>query len=85
MRKATSGSFLLRPELLPRTLQIPPLGGHPVLSYMTRLAFSHERTLTSKLMVLHGTHKKGQIAPAFFRQRILFWIKIIFLSRPLLL
>ena len=46
MRKATSSSLTLRPEVLPRALRIPLHGGHPALSYMTRLGFSHDGTLT---------------------------------------
>jgi hypothetical protein len=59
MWKATTSSLSLRPEVSPRALQIPPHDGHPALGYITRLAFDYERTLTSKLMILHGTHKKA--------------------------
>jgi hypothetical protein len=57
MWKATAGSLALRPELLPCALQIPSHDGHPALGYITRLAFDYERTLTSKLMLLHGTNE----------------------------
>jgi len=65
MWKATAGSLALRPELLPCALQIPSHDGHPALGYITRLAFDYERTLTSKLMLLHGTQRKGDRAIAF--------------------
>lgn len=58
MWKATSGSLALRPELLPYALQIPSRDGHPALGYIPRLAFEYERTLTSKFVILHGTHGK---------------------------
>src|SRR3989304_4909306 len=61
MRKATSSSLALRPEVLPCTLQILSYDRHPVLGYITRLAFAYERTLTSKLMILHGTQQKCRI------------------------
>src|SRR3972149_3015478 len=59
MREATSSSLALRPEVLPCTLQILSYDRHPVLGYITRLAFAYERTLTSKLMILHGTQQKS--------------------------
>jgi hypothetical protein len=55
MWKATAGSLVLRPELLPYALQIPPRDGHPAFGYIPRLAFGYERTSTSKIVVLHGT------------------------------
>jgi hypothetical protein len=60
MRKATSSSLALRPEVLPCTLQILSYDRHPVLGYITRLAFAYERTLTSKLMILHGTQQQSR-------------------------
>jgi len=75
MWKATAGSLALRPELLPCAplsqrlmslrLKIPSHDGHPALGYITQLAFDYERTLTSKLMLLHGTQRKGDRAIAF--------------------
>ncbi len=59
MRKATSGSLSLRSERSPCALQILSRDRHPALGYITRRAFDYERTSTSTLMILHGTHKKA--------------------------
>ncbi len=57
----SGGRFGLKVRLAPFRFcfKADPAERRDPLGYTIRLAFSRDRTLTCKLMILHGTHKKA--------------------------